>query len=129
MLIVVLPILTDEVIKGAADKVMGVHCSRPASVVEGITPKLSSVPIMLHSIITCNITHLTVKSLTNTGGKISEVVLYQVVNWLCTDDCCGAFTSWSLSGDCGTIDWNQQFIYMKLHSSFVSTPITKLPYN
>ena len=101
---VVLPILTDEVINGAADKVMGAHCSRTVSVVEDITPKFSSVPIMLHSTTTFNIIQPTVEPLTSTSGEMRESALYQVVNWICIGDCCSAFTSWSLSSDCGTID-------------------------
>ena len=102
---IVLPVLTYEVIEGAANKVMRVNCSRPNFVVEDITQKRSPVPIMLHSAITCNITYPEVEPLTSTSGKMRESALYQVVNWLCIDDCCGTFTSWYLSGDWGTIDW------------------------
>ena len=76
---VVIPILTDDVIERDVDKVMGVYRSRPTFVAEDIAPKLSSDPIMLHSTITCNITHPTVEPLTSTSGEMRKATLYQVV--------------------------------------------------
>ena len=49
--------------------------------------------------------YTTVDPLTNTSAKMRNATAYYVVNWLCIDDVCGSFLHWSISDDCGTIDW------------------------
>ena len=92
MPILILPIITNTVINGAADTIRGAPSFQPASSSVSNTPSLSSVPIMLHSTAPINMLYTTVEPLTNTSVKMRNVTEYQVVHWLCIDDVCSSFT-------------------------------------
>ena len=89
----VLRILTDKIINGAADTVRGAQSSQLASSSVENTPSLLSVPMMLHSTSSINMIYTAVDPLANTSGKMKDVTTYQVVHWLCIDDVRGSFTN------------------------------------
>ena len=60
---------------------------------------------MLHSTASINMLYTTVEPLTNTSIKIRNLTAYQVVYWIFIDNVCVFFLNWSLSDDCGTINW------------------------
>ena len=99
------PILICKMIDKVAKSVSMIQPSLQPSSHVPQSPALSSVPIMLHSSASINMTQTTVGPPANTSSKMRSATSSYVINWLCIDDVCGFFLHWSVTDECGTIDW------------------------
>ena len=127
-----IPILTVTIINGTIDTTTTSQSCQYFSTTENFQPSLSPFLIMLHSSTGRYRLTPTVEPPTNTSGKMKKETLFQVFNWLCIDDVTGSFTSWSISGNYGAINWQFNNIYIRQSTTallpilFPERPISKL---
>lgn len=91
------------------------HVTAPAELLTGTTiwppifstvpPIISSVPILLcHTPPENKLLHI--EGDRELSSKIVQIANSCICSWLCIDDVCGSFQSWSNFGDSGSVGWD-----------------------